>query len=107
MAEYIKYNDGFICPKDGLLETWPFDISLCVDMYETFLKLRSCGMEVSDANILARIQLLHQRSIRHNTLMSGGFLEFVKTMMKEKDLCYYIDHYEQRLVKIYQQINQL
>jgi len=105
MAEYIRYNDGFICPEDGLLETWPFDNSFCRDMHQTYSNLRSCGFAVNEANILARIKILQQRSMQHRTLMSSSLSEFVKTMMKEKDLCYYIDHYEQRLLKIYLQIN--
>lgn len=107
MTKYIRYDDGFICPKDGLLETWPSDNTFCSDMHQTYSNLRSCGIEVNEANILARIQLLQQRSIQHKYLISCGRLEFVKTMMKEKDLCCYIDYYEQRLQKIYQQINNL
>ena len=105
MSEYFKYKDGFIGPEDVIPESWPFDQSFRNDIHRAYLRFRSCGIEENEANILARILLLKERSIRQKTLTSGNVSEFVKTMMKEKDLCYYIDHYEHRLLKIYQQIN--
>lgn len=108
MEGYFKYKDGFIGPEDVIPESWPFDQFSRNDIHRAYSWPCGHGTEENEANIFARILLLKQRSIQHNkTLTSGSLSVFLKTMMKEKDLCYYIDYYEQRLVKIYQQMNKL